>query len=334
MRADAADRIFAAPPPEALQPRTSILRIFALGLVLPFAQLHRLILAGVIPTVLIIGFILTPLGRAAIDVVRFLVEIYTHDTFYGGGGGGGTAPALVPWAAAGWASLVLLLAMLLWLCAWQRGVARGFAEPIGTWLLRSLLRLPGYTVALLVWQIAPFIITLPASFVIGWALQRNMLMAQYGVPNGLGLSAGMLTPVQWWVAGIGTLTFALLGLWMSARLSPLPAVVAGQGWRRALGRSWRASSGHGFGLSVALVGYALIGLLLALVISTLALIALAPNGFAADDTVTPVLLSLRITTIVSAVASIFVMFWDTGIAALLVRENAGLDDPLDLTTFD
>jgi hypothetical protein len=187
--------------------------------------------------------------------------------------------------------------------------------------------------ALIIWQLAPFVTTLPASFLIGWALERSRVNAEYGVPNGLGLSAGMLTPVQWWVAGIGALTFALLGLWVSARLSPLPALVASQGWRGAFGKAWRASSGHGFGLSVSLLSYTLIGLLLTFFIATIVLIIMAPPTFM-EDYAAYLALSTRITVGTGFAVSALAMFWSTAIPALLVRESAGLEDPLDPTTFD
>jgi hypothetical protein len=301
---------------------------------MPFANLHRLILAGVIPAVAIAGFCLSPVGREAIDWVRVVSSLYSQSNLYVQGVGAAPDPIAIPSPGpVGWACSALFVAMTLWLCAWQRGAARGFSEPIGTWLVRSLRRLPGYAVALIIWQITPFIITLPASLVIGWALERSTLMAKYGVPNGLGLSAEMLTPVQLWVAGIGALTFALLGLWLSARLCPLPAVVAGQGWRGAFGKTWRASSGHGFGLSVSFLAYALIGLLLSFVVSTIGLVILSPLD-SATDTSAAVTLSLKITAIATFAVTMFVLFWHTGIAALLVRESGSLDDPLDLATFD
>jgi hypothetical protein len=325
VRADAADRIFAAPPPEALQPRVSIPRIFALGLVLPFAHLHRLILAGLFPAVLVGAFFLTPPGRAAIDWMNVFAEVYTRQMAPG---------AMPPAGSAGLACLVLFLAMVLWLCTWQRGAARGFAEPVRRWLLGSLLRFPGYAIALVIWQLAPFVTTLPASFLIGWALERSRVNAEYGVPNGLGLSAGMLTPVQWWVAGIGALTFALLGLWVSARLSPLPALVASNGWRGAFGKAWRASSGHGFGLSVSLFSYTLIGLVLTFFIATIVLIIMAPTPALMADYQAYLALSTRITVSTSLVVGALALFWSTAIPALLLRESAGLEDPLDPATFD
>jgi len=255
VRADAADRIGAAPSPESLEPRVSIPRIFAVGLVLPFAHLHRVILAGLIPAILVVGFFMTPVGAAALDFGRFVSELYAS--------GVAASPAAGPppsVAAAGWALLVIFIATALWLCGWQRAAARDFAEPIGRWLLQSVIRLPGYTVALIVWTIMPFIATLPGTTLIGWALQRSVEKAEVGMPNGLGVSPHMLTPVQWWVAGIGALTFALLGLWVSARLSSLPALVASQGWRRSSGRAWRFSGGHGlraFGFPARLFAYRL-----------------------------------------------------------------------------
>jgi hypothetical protein len=313
-----------APPPEAPQPRVSIPRIFALGLVLPFAHLHRVILAGLIPAVLILGFFLSPPGHAAMEWVDFIAEAYVRSV---------TARPQPSAPAAGWAFLVLLLAMTLWLCTWQRAAARGFAEPIARWLLSSLLRLPGYAVALTFWLIAPFIVTLPGSFLIGWAFERSREKAQYGMPNGLGLHSSMLTPVQWWVAGIGILTFTLFGLWISARLSPLPALVASQGWRRSMGKAWRSSSGHGFGLSVSMFAYSLIGLLVTFITSTIVLIILAPMDPMADYS-GYMALSMRITVFVSLGVTAFVLLWYTTIPALLVRESAGFDDPLELTAFD
>jgi hypothetical protein len=313
-----------------LQPRVSIPRIFAQGLVMPFANLHRLILAGIMPTVLIVGFFLTPVGREAIDFANFLVATYEHTAFYAEG----TAPVTVPSVAgAAWACLASFVAMALWLCTWQRAATRGFAEPIGRWLLGSLRRLPGYAVAILVWQIAPFIITLPASFLIGASLQQNLLMAKYGVPNGLGVTAEMLTPLQLWVAGIGALTFALLGLWISARLLPLPAVVAGQGWRGAFGKAWRASSGHGFGLSVSMIGYTLISLLLILLAATIFAYALSVSGATAGDAA-DLMLVLTWELAATSAGAYLILFWYTAIAALLVRESGSLDDPLDFATFD
>jgi hypothetical protein len=334
VRADAADRIFAAPPPEPLQPRVSIPRIFALGLVMPFAHLHRLILAGIMPIILIAGFFLTPVGREAIDFLNFVVETSNRTAFYPAGTPGTEPVMTVPSAAgAGWACLASFVAMALWLCTWQRGALRGFTEPVGPWLLGSLRRLPGYAVALVIWQIAPFIVTLPATFLIGASLRQNMLMAEYGVPNGLGVTAEMLTPLQLWVAGIGMLTFALLGLWISARLLPLPAVVAGQGWRKAVGRAWRASSGHGFGLSASMIGYTLISLLLILLVATIFTYTLPVSGATAGDTADLVLVLKWVFAVTSAGAYL-ILFWYTAIAALLLRESGSLDDPLDLATFD
>jgi hypothetical protein len=333
VRADAADRIFAAPAPEALEPRVSIPRIFAMGLVMPFAHLHRLILAGVMPIVLIVGFFLSPVGREAIDFANFLVATYNHDTAFAEGPPG-TEPLTVPSpAGAGWALLASFVATTLWLCIWQRGAARGFAEPIGRWLLGSLRRFPGYAVAIVIWQIAPFIISLPASFLIGSSLRQNMLMAKYGVPNGLGVTAEMLTPLQLWVAGIGTLTFALAGLWISARLLPLPAVVAAQGWRGAFGKAWRASSGHGFGLSVSMIAYTLMGFLLIVIAVTIFAFTLPMTGAVAGDDADMAMMQKGMLIAASA-ASLLIVFWNTAIAALLVRESGGLDDPLDLATFD
>jgi hypothetical protein len=323
VRADSADRIYAAPLPEALEPRVSIPRIFALGLVLPFTHLNRLTLAGLLPAALIAGFFLTPLGRSAIDWLGFFVLLSR-----------GLTPEPMGSANAAYlAGLALFLAIALWLCAWQRGAARGFAEPVGRALVRSLLRFPGYALALVFWLIAPFTITLPATFVIGWTLQRSIVKARYGMPTGLGIPPDMLTPVQWWVAGIGTLTFSLLGLWVSARLLPLPALVSSQGWSRSLGKAWRLSSGHDFGLSVSLFVYSLIGLFVAAIASLIVFVSTVSTGSDAD-VVAAVLLSLRIGTGASLAGAALVLFWQTAIAALLVREGANLDDPLELATFD
>jgi len=298
-------------------------RIFALGLVLPFTHINRLILAGLVPAALIGCFLLTSFGRSAIDWLSFFVELSQ----------GLTPEPRGSAAAVAWSSLFLILVLALWLCAWQRNTVHVVAEPVGHWLLRSLLRFPGYVVALVLWLIAPFIITLPGTFLVGWALERGLENARYGMPNGLGINPGMLTPVQWWVAGIGTLTFALLGLWFSARLSPLPAVVSAQGWRGSLGKAWRTSTGHGFGLSVSLFACSLIGSVLAAILY----IGLFASTMSADlrtDLPLTVLMAVQSASIASLAMSALVMLWHTSIAALLVRESAALDDPLDPAMFD
>jgi hypothetical protein len=323
VRADSADRIYVAPPPETLQPQVSIPRIFALGLVLPFTHLNRLILAGLLPAALVTCFLLTPLGRSAIDWVGFFVLVSR-----------GLAPEPMGSAnAAALAGLALFLGIALWLCGWQGGAARGFAEPVGRAMLRSLLRFPAYAVALVFWLIAPFVITLPGTLLIGWALQRSIMKARYGMPTGLGIPPDMLTPVQWWVAGIGALTFGLLGLWLSARLSPLPALVSGQGWRRSLGRTWRLSAGHDFGLAISLFVYSLIGLLIMAIVCAMSFVSTVSTGSEAD-VAAAALLSVQNGSVASLVATTLVLFWHTSIAALLVREGATLEDPLDLATFD
>src|SRR5581483_7438072 len=125
---------------------------------------------------------------------------------------------------------VLFLVLAIWLCAWQRAAARDFAEPIPRWLGRSLLHLPGYFLALLVWMLAPaLVIVVPflamaALFALnagaGWAVPAQEVASEMSsVP-------GELNDFQWLVLAIAFLLVSLIALWLSARLSPLPALVA------------------------------------------------------------------------------------------------------------
>ncbi len=93
------------------------------------------------------------------------------------------------------------------------------------------------------------------------------------------------------------------------------------------------SAGHGFGLSASLFGYAFVGILLAFLVSTIALMILLPRDLETDYLVVAHL-SVRVTTVTSLAAGALVLFWSTTIPALLVRESAELEDPLDPTTFD
>jgi hypothetical protein len=300
-------------------------RIFALGLILPFAHPVRLILGALLPAGVIIWILVVPLSIELVSWEQFIASLHPAGSELP------VPPDTGPVAVA--AGLGCFLAVALWLCTWQRAAARGFAEPILRWLLGSLLRLPIYAIALAVWLLAPLLVILPALLGIGWMLQRLLPAEGYGANNILGIDLTAIAPVQLWTAGIGALAFCLLALWLSARLSPLPALVASHGWRRSLGTAWQVSSGHGFGLSLALLGCALLAFALGLGVWAALLVVQFPSGTYSNDTLT-LQRSLQIGAIADLTTAVLVVLWQTSIAALLVRERGAGGGETDLAAFD
>lgn len=331
MRADPNDRIISADGPPVSP--VSVPRIFAVGLALPFAHPLRLILCSVLPLALIVV-----LGLAPMERIIVMWQTIFSAARSGGMGAATTAPPVLP-ADVGADVLkvegVLFLALSLWLCAWQRAAARGFGEPILRWLGSSLLRLPGYVLALAVWLLAPVVVLLipigvtlgliALNMGLGWAAPSRQVAGE------MAAIPGMLSDLQWWVLAIAMLTVALVALWLNARLSPLPALVASQGWRRALGRAWRLSHGHGFGLSVSLLGYTLLAFL-AILIAGIAFGALmvAGAGGGIPDTGTAVTFG----GIVDLGGTALIAIWHASLGALVVRDGLSPAEALDLAMFD
>jgi hypothetical protein len=157
----------------------------------------------------------------------------------------------------------------------------------------------------------------------GWALPAQQVAGEIaGIP-------GMLSDLQWWVLAIALLTVTLVALWLSARLSPLPALVARQGWRRALGRAWHLSHGHGFGLSLSLFGYSVI----ASVIMAIAWIAFAAIMIGRGGMPDPGM-AIVFGSIVGLTEVALIAVWQASLGALVVRDGLSPAEALDPAMFD
>jgi hypothetical protein len=333
MRADPMDRIVLAGVPAAAPvsapARVSIPRIFAVGLVLPFAHPIRLLLSSLIPGGIMAWLLFGPYGQA-MSAWRQAVMLSAT-----------AAPGSYPFATALPPSVFLsaegliLFAMALWLCAWQRAAVRDFREPTLRWFGASLLRLPGYVLALLVWLLAPFVIVSAATGGVAFAVQRG-LQARSGVPATRLLVfdyLGALSRNEWIGAGLGVLLAMLLALWLSARLSTLPPLVAHQGWRHSIGRAWQFSRGHGFGLSLSIIGYSILTFIAVIMVgSALAAIAYResfsmPNP---NDSSTMFAIAVAIDFCVLGL----VMLWHASLGALVVRDSRSPAETIDPAMFD
>jgi hypothetical protein len=328
MHADPSDRIVSVAGPEVSP--VSVPRIFVVGLVLPFAHPIRLVLGSVLPLVVIAAAAFGPIGR-----------VFTAWKALASGpiaiGQSTTAPPVLPTGYAIdvlEAEGVLFLAMALWLCAWQRAAARGFGEPILHWLGGSLGRFPGYILALLLWVLAPAMALFVPVAALGALVARRLgTPSPDTTPQGafarLAAIGGMFSTLQWWVIGIAFVVIILLALWLNARLAPLPPLVASQGWRRAFGRAWQLSRGHGFGLAVSLVGYSLLAFLL-LMIGAMASGAVMYTRSPLSD---PGSIATFVAVGEFAIWAL-VALWHASLGALVVRDGLSAAEAIDPAMFD
>jgi hypothetical protein len=324
MRADPMDRIISDQRSAAAS--VSVPRIFAVGLVLPFAHPRRLLLCSLVPAGIVAWLVLGPYGQA-MGAWRRAIMLSTVNS------PGAPYPFVTTSAPTVFLSAegLMLVALALWLCAWQRATVRDFREPILNWLGGSLLRLPGYTAALLIWMLAPTAIVSLVTGGVGWAIQRDL------TANGARPFAGWwfnyinaLSRTQWIEAGLGVLAAMLVALWLSARLSTLPPLVASQGWRKSFGRSWQISRGHGFGLSVSIVGYSILSFLAAILVgSALAVMAYRRSTDLGTDAST-----FSIAVIVDLCILVLVMLWQASLGALVVRDSRSPAEIVDPAMFD
>jgi hypothetical protein len=230
---------------------------------------------------------------------------------------------------------LLFLALALWLCVWQRAAARGFSEPLLHWLGRSLLRFPGYVLALAVWTLTPSIVIFVPLMALGALISRNLGGVPATTPQDaiarMNATWALFSTLQWWVIGIALLVIALIALWLSARLSPLPPLVAHQGWHRSFGRAWGLSRGHGFGLSVSLFAYALLSFLVLMVaaITFGAVMYTRARAGILDPTI-----GILFGVIANLAVSALVVIWHASLGALVVRDGLSPAEALDPAMFD
>jgi hypothetical protein len=336
MRADPTDRVLSVDGPE-ISP-VSVPRIFAVGLALPFTHPLRLVFATILPAALIgaVGF--GPMQRL-VGLWRIFdmrtVQLAPADPTGAMMGTAATPPPDVPPSIVSDVLTlqgVLFLALAIWLCAWQRAAARNFAEPTLRWFCTSLLRLPGYILAFLVWVLAPALVMLVPFAAIaalialnlgaGWAAPAQQVTGEMSaIPE-------MLSDLQWWVLIAALVVMTLIALWLSARLSPLPALVASRGWRHALGRAWGLSRGHGFGLSVSLLGYSLLGLILVAIGAGVFAAVIAGNG-GPDPSA-----SVTLGSVIYLAGTAATVIWQASLGALVVRDGLSPAEALDPTMFD
>jgi hypothetical protein len=337
MRADLEDRIVPVDLAPPSHPAISIPRIFGVGLILPFAHPIRLVLSSVVPVVFLVAMALGPLRDAITTWQQFMTAMRTGAT---GSLGQSVSPVAIGRDLLE-INLIVFVAVALFLCAWQRAAARGFKEPTARWLGGSLVRFPEYILALALWLLAPMAIMWAVAAVFGsWI---RVTLRNSGAFTGLtpGMTPGeigafyarAITPAQWWAIGLVTAVTLLLGLWLSARLAPLPAMVARQGWRRSLGPAWRFSRGHGFGLAMSLVGYWLCMLPVAMIAGIVYGIAAnmtARSEFGSYDSGAMAIGGLIFNVVIFGL----LMLWQGSLGALVVRDAMAALDAIDPATFD
>jgi hypothetical protein len=319
MHADPLDRI----GPATLAPvatddglTISVAALFAQAITLPFTHPRRWLACGFIPCCILAGEIYV-LYRSLVawnsEPSPNLAEIdpTIADT---------SNPGALLALTLGWL-LMLFCAVAFWFCAWQRDTARHFVDPIGKLLWRSLARLPGYLPAFAIWVIAPAAIV--------FALEAIVIQ------SGLGSLAGLdditllpqLSPERLWLTLAGCLVAPLPGLWLSARISPLPALVAARGWRDALGDAWRLSEGHGIGIALSFFLSGVLGGLLSMLGLVATLMAFRPWHPGETFLIFAVWMA-------SFVCALITQFWCGSLAALAVRESVGACAEIDPATFD
>jgi len=331
MHADPMDRIISDPRPAAPSGPTSVSvpRIFAVGLVLPFAHPLRLLLCSLVPAGILSWLIFGPYGQA-MRAWQTAIMLSTATSL------GRPDPGFTTMAPTVFASAegLVLVALALWLCAWQRATVRDFREPLLHWLGGSLLRLPGYIAAILIWMLGPTIIVSLAMAAAGSAIQRGM--AGNGTMPPMGYLFGYVNALsrnQWIEAGLGVLAAMLLALWLSARLSTLPPLVASQGWRRSFGGAWRISRGHGFGLSASIIGYSILSFLAAMIVgSALAVMVYRRSAGVLGSGAESSLFSIAVIVDLCIVG--LATIWQASLGALLVRDSRSPAEIIDPAMFD
>jgi hypothetical protein len=290
--------------------------LFARGITLPFAHPRRWLVSALIPCGLLAGDAVLLYRRLQVWRDGPFSDLQAIDPTIPDTSNPGILLAL----ALGML-LVFLGALCFWFCAWQRDAARGFRDPPGTLLRQSLARLPGYLAAFAVWQAVPGAIIGVMDFIV----LRAGSGARFPIDGApLSLEA---SPMRFWLMVAGWVVALLFGLWLSARLSPLPALVAAQGWRGALGNAWNLSEGHGLGIALAFLAYGLLGGLITWVgmLSAVMMFRVWEQGE------TPVAFTI---CMVGFAGVLITQIWCSSLAALAVREIVGADREVDPTAFD
>lgn len=273
------------------------LAAFARALVLPFEHPLRLLATG-------------PISLAMLAVFR---------TWAVDGRGAFGFPGTT---GTGWLVGALSLVMAaLWTCLWQRGVASNFADRPMAWLHRSVRSLPGYVLASAIWLLVPGLVSL------------FLITSTYFMLAGAAVIPARLNGYEVLAIGAGCLALSLPGLWLFARLSLVPAVVAAQGWSGAFGRALELGRGRDIGLTAAFFMIAVLVVVL-LVLTSIAKVALISTAFVDLSGLTPDrMLILDLSSLGVDIAALTLLgSWITGVPALIVRFE--MPSGLDLATFD
>jgi hypothetical protein len=217
--------------------------------------------------------------------------------------------------------LLSCYALGFWLCAWQRDVARHFVDPIGKSLLRSLLRLPSYLPALAIWVIVPTAILI--------AMNAILIDGLLGRLDDIGFMSHT-APIRVWLALGGGLVALLFSLWLSARFSPLPALVAARGWQGAFGNAWNLSEGRGLGIALSFFIYIFLGGCIGAAAAAGAVAICLAADIRFDGSAEFVVAAL---SIFALTASVIAQFLCTSLAAMVARELVG-EAEIDPSMFD
>jgi hypothetical protein len=291
--------------------------LFARAVALPFLRWRRWIAYGFVPCCILMGEAYVGYrGLIAFDAEPWL-NVFEAQPLVAGP----SNPTLLVALAVG-LPLLLCCALGFWLCTWQRDVGRQFADPVGKSLLRGLLRLPSYLPALAIWVIVPVSILFALNMIL-----INGILGQLDSIAVLSETA----PIRIWLALGGGVAALLFSLWLSARLSPLPVVVAALGWRNAWGNAWGLSEGRGLGIALSFFLYNVLGGFVGGlgIVGTVTLSQVTGVKYqgSADALIVFAFLAF------SVLASIVALFCCTSLAALLVQESIG-DREIDPATFD
>jgi len=123
-----------------------------------------------------------------------------------------------------------LLTLAFWLCAWQRGVATRFREPVDAWLKASLRRMPQYLVVFGVWAVVAFVM-----FALSNALYtQNLWLHKFPI-----IAANGLPQAQ---APLAIILGLLAALTLFMRFAPFTALIAA-GWNGSLAEALRLTGG-------------------------------------------------------------------------------------------
>ena len=221
-----------------VEPRVGTPRLLWRAFVLPFRHPLSLMASIILPLtgIFLLGYFFP--GKTIAGGTRSMVAVELLFPL-------SIASQRTPLAFAIWVCSFLLLSFLL--CAWQLSVVQRFSGTPAERLRATLSRVFSYSGALFFWLAASL-----------GAYMLPLVLIGYGsAAANFGMDADPAIYLLQFVSRLGTM---LLGFWVMGRLSPMPALVAAQGWRGAFPEAWRKTQRRDLGLALGGAGFLFVAL--------------------------------------------------------------------------